>query len=301
MTKAFLVVIAWCGIASADPTRVAARLEETVRDRDVEATRALLADTVTLDGVRFTNAACDKRGRVVTSRVLAACLVKDTLAVTTRRTVTPDAVLVTLASGLEIEIVVRDGHVQSMATPTSHGEPAMSPATLEALRTAGTTQLDAIAGVRLDAPASAWLELCLDKRGAVASRFVAGDPHAGRVFRVAIADWRFRPFELRGVRTPACALVSFAFPASGKSATETVPARAPIVATTTAPANLTASQLVALYQAVGKKLAAVDRTAGEALFVRYRVLQVQRMVTDADARERGASQLRAIDQAIDAL
>src|SRR5678815_1531958 len=105
-------------------------------------------------------------------------------------------------------------------TGAGDGLPTLTAQTFEALRTAGTTRLDAavkktIAPVaaRERLPISSWFKICLDATGAITSaNLVEGPIGAGAAFRSAIGDWKFKPFTVGGKPQPACSLTLLTYP-----------------------------------------------------------------------------------------
>ena len=246
MGRPVVIVAVLCGIASAkpvwrpptprtDPLELVARLEDAIRHRDVTAVQAMLADPMMHDGLWFADAACTKRfgtkGTIEKAdvRVLAKCLAQQKLIATTRRSSLPGGAILTFDRGIELELVFKNDRVTYAAglwpRDADRGLPTLTVQTFEALRTAGTTQLDAVLAGKLSGTASAWIKICLDKTGAIASTFVArATPIAARdAFLAAIGDWKFEPFRVRKTPTAACSLSLLTYPAASAPAIEVLP------------------------------------------------------------------------------
>jgi TonB family protein len=215
----------------ADASELTARLAEAIRNRDVAGVQAMLTDPLTHDGLWFADAACAKRfgtkGTIEKAdvRVLARCLAQHKLVATTRKTVLANAGVLTFAPGVEIEVVFKNDRVIYAGgvwqREADRGTPTLTAQTFEALRVAGTTQLDAALAEKLVGSASAWIKTCLDKSGAIASTTVAEakPSSAGAIFVAAIADWKFKPF----AKGRACAMSLLTYPASIAPAVEVLP------------------------------------------------------------------------------
>lgn len=246
LMRALAVLCAIAGVAAAKPVwrpppprtdaqELAARLAEAIRSRDARAVEAMLSDSLTYDGLWFANPACAKqfgtRGTAEQGavRALAKCLAQQRLIATTRRSGVPGGAVLTFAPGIELELVFTKDRVTYAGglypRDADRGLPTLTVQAFEALRTAGTTQLDAALAGKLTDPASAWVKVCLDPRGA-ASTFVASvtPPAARDAFLAAIADWRFAPFApTRGTPIAACALSLLTYPAARAPAIEVLP------------------------------------------------------------------------------
>ena len=241
--RSLALLLALCGTALAKPAwrppppridapELVARLEEAIRNRDVKAIETLLGNAPQFDGLWFPDASCAKRfGKRGTAeksdiRTLARCFAQLKPIATTRRSSLSGGAIMTFEPGVEIELAFRSDHVAYAASlwprDTDRGAPTLTMQALEALRTAGTTQLDTALATKLTGDASAWIKVCLDAKGTV-STFVAEakpNPAAGEAFVAAIADWSFKPFR-RG--TPACGFTLLTYPATKAPATEVLP------------------------------------------------------------------------------
>jgi len=102
----------------------------------------------------------------------------------------------------------------------------------EELRTAGTTLLDdklapaLRAQAELNGSVAAWMKVCIDRTGAITNAWTVKSTTTpiGEAFRIAIADWAFKPFAIRKVATPACGLWLLTYPAAKAPPVETLPA-----------------------------------------------------------------------------
>ena len=246
MGRPVVIVAVLCGIASAkpvwrpptprtDPLELVARLEDAIRHRDVTAVQAMLADPMMHDGLWFADVACTKRfgtkGTIEKAdvRMFAKCLAGQRLIVTTRRSGLAGGAVLTFHGGSELELVFKNDRVAYAAglwpRDADRGVPTLTVQAFEALRTAGTTQLDAALAGKLSGTASAWIKICLDKTGAVASTFVADSKPAGArdAFLAAIGDWKFKPFLLHAKPIAACSLSLLSYPAASAPAIEVLP------------------------------------------------------------------------------
>ena len=218
--------------ARTDAAELAARLAEAMRDHDTGDIAALLADPMQFDGLWFTDASCAKRfgGRGTVEkgdiRTLAKCLAREKLIATTRRSSLPGGTILTFEPGVEIEVVFKADRVVYAASlwprDAERGAPTLTVQKFESLRVAGTTQLDAKLAGKITGTATAWIKVCLDAAGTVASSRVleAKPAPAGDTFVNAIADWQFKPF----ARGTACSLSLLSYPANSAPAVEVIPA-----------------------------------------------------------------------------
>jgi hypothetical protein len=205
--RSLAVLAALCGVASAEPvwrpppkqtpaSELVLRLEESIRNRNAGAIASLFADPVHFAGLPFCGAKFTKAGVAETTavRAIAKCLAQQKLIATTRKSGTANGALVTVEPGIEIEVVYRDEKIQWIGgewqRDHDRGIPTLTTQAFEALRTAGTAQVDA----------QGWIKICLDKTGAITSK----DVLSGTVVVDKIADWKFKPFR----KTAACALLS---------------------------------------------------------------------------------------------
>jgi len=220
---------------TADASELAARVEETIRAHDVSALAGLFSDPISFDGLWFADASCAKKfgkkgvAEKADVRTLAGCLAKQKLLATTRRSNLTGGAILTFEPGVEVELMFRNEQLVYVATPwadaADRGEPGLTVQAFESLRMAGTTQLDAVLAKKLAGPASAWVRICLDKTGAITSKnFVETKPSdAMKAFEEAIADWKFRAFELHKTKLAACSLALLTYPSTNAPATETIP------------------------------------------------------------------------------
>lgn len=205
---------------------LAARVVEAIHAHDATAVRGLLADVVMHDALWFADRACTRRfGKPGTADkaavpMLARCLAKQRAIATTRRTALVSGAVLTFEPGIEIEVQFERERVRWL------GKPRLTAQAFEALRARGSLQLDDALAGKLTAPATAWLEICLERTGAIASkRVVEAQPAmAADAFLAATGDWQFRAFAPRKQATPICALALLAYPATSAPSTEVLPA-----------------------------------------------------------------------------
>ena len=226
-------MIALCGTAAAKPvwrppprpdaSELAAHVTAAIRDRDVAGLRAMFAEVVMHDPLWFADAGCMKQlgkaGKLEHAqlRVLAKCLAQLNPIATTRKSALAGGAVLTFAPGIEIEVLFKNDRVQWL------GRPKLTAQAFESLRTAGTTQLDSVLATKLTAPASAWVEVCLDDKGVTSKHVVEAKPtSASDAFLAATSDWSFRPF-----RAPICALVHVTYPAANAPPIEVLPPSSP--------------------------------------------------------------------------
>jgi hypothetical protein len=221
----------------------AAELTADIRARNVSSITKRLAVPFTAGPLWFPDAACTKRfggGGLVTVKdapELARCLAKLDLQLSTRQSSLADGAVLTAKPGFEIEVAFQTAttsQIRWLGSPTHEpsepARPMLTAQAFEALRTQGTTQLDAVVATDLDAERgslraiSAWLRICLDTTGKPTATVVsASSAKTGDVFLRAIADWQFQPFKLRNAPAPACALAQLTYPSSNAAATEVLP------------------------------------------------------------------------------
>ena len=219
-----------------------AELSADIRARDAGAIGKRLAAPFNAGPLWFPDAACPKQfgaGGLVGVKqapVLARCLAKLDLQLSTRKSALRDGAVLTAKPGFEIEVAFQAaGQVRWLASPAhAHGEPArpmLTAQAFEALRTHGSTQLDATVAHELEGElgsrrsVSAWLKVCLDASGKLAQTSVlsSSSTRTGEVFVRAIGDWQFQPLTLRGRPVPACSLSQLTYPAALAEAVETLP------------------------------------------------------------------------------
>lgn len=232
----------------------AAELAVAIKAHDAGAIAKQLALPLTVGPLWFPDAGCTKRfgaGGLVLEKdapVLARCLAKLDLEMSTRKSSLRDGAVLTAKPGFEIEVAFLTQTTRKVRwlgspahEPREVAQPMLTAQAFEALRTHGTTLLDAAVAGELagelgtrDA-VSAWLRVCLDATGAIRKTTVVGatTTKAGDVFVRAAADWRFRPFHVRGAATPACALSLLTYPAAEAPAVEALPATDVTPVTTT--------------------------------------------------------------------
>jgi len=224
-----------------DTARAAAALTAGIRAHDARAIGKQLAASFTNGGVWFADPACAREfaepGEVTGKRVsvFARCLAKHRVQLSTRESSRREGAVLTVEPGIEIELAFRGPHVRWIGHPlhaaTGAIVPTLTAQAFEALRTRGTTALDAVLtpeALEIDARAatSAWIKLCIDERGARThvDFHGASSGAAGKAFVRAIEDWTFRPFEVRGTPIPVCSLSYLTYPATKAPPIEVLPA-----------------------------------------------------------------------------
>ena len=234
--RSWAIVIGLCGTAAAKPVwrpsppradaiELAARVTESIRNRDAVGLRAMFAEVVLHDPLWFADPGCTKQlgksGKAENAqlRVLAKCLAQLKPIATTRKSALAGGAILTFAPGIEIEVLFKNERVQWLGTPK------LTAQVLESLRSAGTTQLDGVLASKLTTPASAWIEVCLDGKGVASKHVVEAKPStASEAFLEAVGDWSFRPF-----RAPICGLAHVTYPAANAPPTEVLPPSSPPV------------------------------------------------------------------------
>ncbi|MDX2091658.1 MAG: hypothetical protein SFX73_27605 [Kofleriaceae bacterium] len=221
----------------------AAELAADIRARNVPAITKRLAAPFTAGPLWFPDAACTRRfgaGGLVTTKdapELARCLAKLDLQLSTRTSSLRDGAVLTAKPGFEIEIAfltATSSQVRWLGSPvhepTDVARPMLTAQAFEALRTHGTTQLDAVVGTDLDSErgslrsVSAWVRVCLDTAGKHTATLVSSSSaRTGEVFLRAIGDWQFQPFKFRATPVEACALTLLTYPSANAAASEVLP------------------------------------------------------------------------------
>lgn len=229
--------------SEAQATAATAKLGAAIRARNTAQIGQVLGAQFTNNGMWFPDAACTKRFEVsgevkgADVAVFARCLAGLKLQISTRKPAQRDGAVLTADPGIEIDLAFRGETLRWIGLPTQGGAdravPMLTAQALEALRTQGSTVLDAKVGQTLELDrvshggnmALAWVKVCLDPQGAVAkaTSLQASSPEAASTFLAAIADWKFRPFEVRGKPTAACAASLLVYPASKAPLVEQYP------------------------------------------------------------------------------
>jgi hypothetical protein len=224
-----------------ETTRAAASLIAAVRTHDVRGVAAHFDAAFTNGGVWFADAACSREfsepSEVTGKRVdlFVRCLARQRVQLSTRLSARREGAVLTVAPGFEIELAFRGSHVRWIGHPlhASTGAiiPTLTAQAFEALRTKGTTALDAVLSPKLlglapGTSTSAWMKVCLDAKGAVSEVSYHGvsSSSVGEAFEHAISEWAFRPFEIRGAAIPVCSLSLLTYPAAEAPAIEVLPA-----------------------------------------------------------------------------
>lgn len=231
---------------SGDP---AAMLRAALRAKDVTGVVKLLHDPVHHRGIWFADEACANQfgaPRRISGADLVAfaqCLVQLELQETSRRIDARDYAMLTYEPGIELDVAFEHGLVTELGfaydAAWRHG-PLLTVQAFEALRRPGSPNIDAAVSERLGwrlgelpvVPMRAWAMVCIDGTGALTAAMpvkrYAPYEHAVAVSN-ALADavgrtWKFRPFELYGKATPACALMVLSSPTASGSPVEPLPA-----------------------------------------------------------------------------
>lgn len=228
---------------------VGAELGAAIRKKDAPAVAALLAPSVENHGMWFSDAACARQfGKpgVVTGAdrtAFARCLTRLKLLATTRKPSGSFHALLTFEPGIEIEMAVAGGRVQTIGfeaqTADSAGRPTLTLQAFEALRKSGSTLVDDAVRARFDplldgagrTSVSQWMKVCIDATGAIDRAFAVGGSDlqplvVAGTFEAAVRAWSFRPFAPGGKATPACALTLLTYPASRAPLVEQLPRQA---------------------------------------------------------------------------
>jgi hypothetical protein len=240
MRNWWIGIVASGAVAHAEPASsdsVGAQLV-TAAHNGHAAVRALFADRVTNGGVWFEDAACRAKfaapGKLDPDQLdaFAACLAKLPLQVSTTRIGSlTDATVVVYKPGIELEAVFTHGDRHALRWiglagfgGASDTLPTITAELLEAHRTAGSPapRLDAATRATLDRELSAstgddvyaWVKVCLDDHGAVASVSgrQASSVTAESALTATIKDWMFKPIELGGHAAPVCSVIRLAYP-----------------------------------------------------------------------------------------
>ena len=231
--------------AAADDQRDAAQgiseLTAAIRAHDAKAIGRLMRAPVTSSGVWFPDAACEQRfgkpGTILVKELapFARCLAQLRPQVSTRKAGQRDAAVLTYDPGIELHVAFYGPLVRAIGfeaqTSADAGVPTLTVQAFEELRTAGTTLLDdklapaLRAQAELNGSVSAWLKVCIDATGAITNAWTVKSTTTpiGEAFRIAIADWAFKPLAIHKVATPACGLWLLTYPAAKAPPVETLP------------------------------------------------------------------------------
>lgn len=244
-----------CGTAHETTPRkveLASSLIAASAANDVAAVQKIVRKPLVLGGLWFTEPACitfTQAGEVSVARLpqLAQCLTALHLQASPRADELPDVVAMTYGPGIEVEArFMEDAEGPWLAwigfearRDLRDALPTVSAATFESARTAGTRDgaVDPVAGASLLAHAKAfsqdteyaWLKVCLDAEGQIASVKVreASSFAAAAVFTANANAWAFRPIVAGGHPIPACAMVEMVYPAAKHPAEEKLPLALP--------------------------------------------------------------------------
>jgi hypothetical protein len=225
-----------------DATQGISELTAAIRAHDTKAIARLMRAPVTSTGVWFPDAACEKRfgkpGTILVKELepFARCLAQLRPQVSTRKAGQRDGAVLTYDPGIELHVAFYGPLVRAIGfeaqTSADTGVPTLTVQAFEELRTAGTTLLDDKLASSLRAEAatkgsvSAWMKVCIGATGAITNAWTVKSTTTsiGEAFRVAIADWTFKPLEIHKVAMPACGLWLLTYPAAKAPPVETLPA-----------------------------------------------------------------------------
>lgn len=224
-------------------TAATVKLTAAIRARNVSAITAVLGTQFTNNGMWFPDAACTKRfesgGEIkgADRGVFARCLAGFTPQMTTRKTALRDGGLLTVDPGVEIELAFKGETLRWIGFPSQSGAdraiPMLTAQSLEALRTKGTTIVDSKVAQALDLElaqtralvATSWVKVCLDPKGEITrlTSIQSTSSVASAAFLAAVADWKFKPFTIRGTASAACSASLLAYPGSRAPLVEAYP------------------------------------------------------------------------------
>ena len=209
----------------------AAAITRAIKQRDAKTISAHLATPLTYQGVWFRDAGCKRfgAGGVLQTKdrdAFARCLSRVQLQMTTRVSAQREGVVITIAPGMELELVFSGESVRWLGPAGAALEdhaPMLTAQAFEALRTKGTTMLDDVVRGELSENATAWIKTCVDERGEVTRSVAQASSIAtGDVFLRATADWAFRPFSA-GAPLATCSLSLLTYPAGRAPSVEVLP------------------------------------------------------------------------------
>ena len=219
------------------------KLTAAIRARNVAAITAVLGTKFTSNGMWFPDAACTKRfesgGEIKGAELgaFARCLSTLKLQMTTRKAALRDGGLLTADPGFEIELAFQNDSLRWIGFPSQSGAdraiPMLTAQALEALRTKGTTIVDTKVSQALDLElaqtrtlvATSWIKVCLDPKGEITklTAIQSTSAAASEAFLAAVADWKFKPFTVRGAPMAACSASLLAYPGSRAPLVEAYP------------------------------------------------------------------------------
>jgi hypothetical protein len=239
--------------SEAAATAATTRLSAAIRAKNVAGISAVLGTSFTNNGMWFPDAACAKKfersGEVKGADIgaFARCLAQLKVQISTRKSSLRDGGLLTVDPGIEIELAFRGDTLRFIGFPMQSGSdraiPMLTAQALEALRTAGTTLLDAKVSAELDLELArqrvpvltTWVKICLDPKGQITRLGTSSSSSIATsdAFLKAIDDWKFQPFKVRGTPQYVCAVALLAYPGAKAPAVETYPSStAPVGAIT---------------------------------------------------------------------
>jgi hypothetical protein len=142
-----------------------------------------LGDPVSIAGIYFADLACAKRfprdsvvETAADKAALARCLAQYTLQVAARKSSLPSGAVLAVDPGIELELGFEGTKLSWIGFVGRESRPTLTAQAFEALRTAGSKNLDAVIKTRhpelarVDYPISAWVTICVDADGTVATR-----------------------------------------------------------------------------------------------------------------------------------
>jgi hypothetical protein len=228
---------------------VGAELGAAIRAKDAAGVAKLLFDPLYNYGVYFADPACAKQfgapGIVVGPELaaFARCLIGLKLQASTRQPGSTDNGIVTYEPGIELELSHTEGRVRWIGfqyqTEPDRGRPTLTVQAFEALRKAGSPNVDAVVRERLEpllersrtVSVSAWVKVCLDDKGGIEriatrqSSAPAADTGAvTAAFEAAVRAWKFQPFQQRGKPLAVCSMTLLTYPMARAPLVETLPA-----------------------------------------------------------------------------
>lgn len=216
-----------------DSVKAMTELASLIDTHDPAAVAGVLADKVTIRGLRLPGGDCGELAATARSvegaarDALARCLSR-LQPQRTRRALAHPRGLLAVAPGIEYGVVI-DKHGKVLAIDSGTADPkvvAVSPDLVERYRTAGAAdpplvpaleqryQSSTTLGPTGTGVADAAFQICLDQAGKFVS--VTGSSREYTAFaesiRTRLADWRFGPVLIDGKPAPVCAWYAFYYP-----------------------------------------------------------------------------------------
>jgi hypothetical protein len=209
---------------------------------DADGFRRLLAGDVINGGMWFPDADCEARfGHAATIRsehfdAFARCVGTLHLRPTGRAHWHDDTSVLTDDAGFEIEAHVVDGHLDfigfSARASGMPDLPSITPEALEALRISGDSkatiseeEAEKVIVPGSPTPHVEHLRLCLGETGELTTVMPGQTmtPASAAAFSAIARGWKFRSFVVGGKPMSVCAIVAFAYPATGGAAERRLP------------------------------------------------------------------------------